>query len=155
MEGHLRICTGKSNNSEDSTFKADQRYRNPLLMATHYAVAIVVAFVCGFFFYQVTNDIPGFQLVFLSLPILMLTAAGQKPTRVVPIYSQPFRILHSQFPRYLCQRTYSFHARTVCCLRSPSVVVFSLAHCGTGRISTMPRQPTSSQRFYLISFLFA
>ncbi|WWC87386.1 uncharacterized protein L201_002275 [Kwoniella dendrophila CBS 6074] len=36
-------------------------YRNPLLMATHYAVAIVVALVCGFFFYHVTNDIPGFQ----------------------------------------------------------------------------------------------
>ena len=36
-------------------------YRNPLLMATHYAVAIVVAFLCGFFFYKVTNDIPGFQ----------------------------------------------------------------------------------------------
>ena len=36
-------------------------YRNPLLMATHYAVAVVVAFLCGFFFYQVTNDIPGFQ----------------------------------------------------------------------------------------------
>ena len=30
-------------------------------MGTHYAVAIVVAFVCGFFFYKVTNDIPGFQ----------------------------------------------------------------------------------------------
>ncbi|KAK4685767.1 ATP-binding cassette, subfamily G (WHITE), member 2, partial [Tremellales sp. Uapishka_1] len=36
-------------------------YRNPLLMATHYAVAIIVAFICGFFFYKVTNDIPGFQ----------------------------------------------------------------------------------------------
>ncbi|KAL7420171.1 FAD-dependent urate hydroxylase [Cryptotrichosporon argae] len=36
-------------------------YRNPLLMATHYAVAIVVALFCGFFFYGVTNDIPGFQ----------------------------------------------------------------------------------------------
>ncbi|ORY24112.1 hypothetical protein BCR39DRAFT_335530 [Naematelia encephala] len=36
-------------------------YRNPLLMATHYAVAIGVALICGFFFYKVTNDIPGFQ----------------------------------------------------------------------------------------------
>jgi hypothetical protein len=35
--------------------------RNPLLMATHYAVAIIVALFCGFFFYHVTNDIPGFQ----------------------------------------------------------------------------------------------
>jgi len=30
-------------------------------MATHYAVAVIVAFACGFFFYKVTNDIPGFQ----------------------------------------------------------------------------------------------
>lgn len=37
------------------------RIRNPLLMATHYAVAIIAALLCGFFFYQVTNDIPGFQ----------------------------------------------------------------------------------------------
>ncbi|WVQ75296.1 hypothetical protein IAR50_004912 [Cryptococcus sp. DSM 104548] len=36
-------------------------YRNPLLMATHYAVALLAALLCGFFFYQVTNDIPGFQ----------------------------------------------------------------------------------------------
>lgn len=35
--------------------------RNPLLMATHYAVAVIAALLCGFFFYQVTNDIPGFQ----------------------------------------------------------------------------------------------
>jgi len=32
-----------------------------MLMAAHYAVAIVIALVCGFFFYQVSNDIPGFQ----------------------------------------------------------------------------------------------
>ncbi|ODO01783.1 hypothetical protein I350_06612 [Cryptococcus amylolentus CBS 6273] len=36
-------------------------YRNPMLMATHYAVAVLAALLCGFFFYQVTNDIPGFQ----------------------------------------------------------------------------------------------
>lgn len=36
-------------------------YRNPMLMFAHYAVAVVMALLCGFFFYQVTNDIPGFQ----------------------------------------------------------------------------------------------
>ncbi|BEI83347.1 hypothetical protein CcaverHIS002_0312150 [Cutaneotrichosporon cavernicola] len=36
-------------------------YRNPMLMFAHYAVAVVVALLCGFFFYHVTNDIPGFQ----------------------------------------------------------------------------------------------
>jgi ABC-type multidrug transport system ATPase subunit len=36
-------------------------HRNPMLMAAHYIVAVVVALLCGFFFYGVTNDIPGFQ----------------------------------------------------------------------------------------------
>ncbi|EJU04900.1 hypothetical protein DACRYDRAFT_114221 [Dacryopinax primogenitus] len=36
-------------------------YRNPWLLTTHYVSAIVIAFACGFFFYQVPNDIPGFQ----------------------------------------------------------------------------------------------
>ncbi len=36
-------------------------YRNPMLMLTHYAIAILLAVFSGFLFYGVTNDIPGFQ----------------------------------------------------------------------------------------------
>ncbi|KAM0788368.1 hypothetical protein ACM66B_001508 [Microbotryomycetes sp. NB124-2] len=36
-------------------------YRNPMLMWSHYAVAIVVAVVCAFLFRNLTSDIPGFQ----------------------------------------------------------------------------------------------
>ncbi|KAI1329767.1 hypothetical protein F5Y16DRAFT_81260 [Xylariaceae sp. FL0255] len=36
-------------------------YRNPLLMLTHYAIAIVLAVLCGWLFYGLTDDIPGFQ----------------------------------------------------------------------------------------------
>lgn len=36
-------------------------YRNPMLMLTHYAIAIVLAVFSGFLFYGVTDDIPGFQ----------------------------------------------------------------------------------------------
>ena len=36
-------------------------YRNPMLMLTHYAIAILVAVMCGFLFYGLTDDIPGFQ----------------------------------------------------------------------------------------------
>ena len=79
-------------------------------MATHYAVAIVVAFACGFFFYQMTNDIPGFQLVSTAYPVLLLMTAVQKSTRIVPLYSQPFRIFNPQLLRYFCQRTHSLHA---------------------------------------------
>lgn len=48
-------------NSLGDGFTDMRRVRNPLLMATHYAVAVIAALLCGFFFYQVTNDIPGFQ----------------------------------------------------------------------------------------------
>ncbi|ORY70277.1 uncharacterized protein BCR38DRAFT_471606 [Pseudomassariella vexata] len=36
-------------------------YRNPLLMLTHYAIAILLAVLSGFLFYGLTDDIPGFQ----------------------------------------------------------------------------------------------
>jgi ATP-binding cassette subfamily G (WHITE) protein 2 len=36
-------------------------YRNPMLMLTHYAIAIVLAVLSGFLFYGLTDDIPGFQ----------------------------------------------------------------------------------------------
>ncbi|EEH04088.1 ATP-binding cassette protein [Histoplasma capsulatum G186AR] len=36
-------------------------YRNPMLMLTHYAIAIVLAVLSGFLFYGLTDDIKGFQ----------------------------------------------------------------------------------------------
>ncbi|KAI1179051.1 hypothetical protein F4777DRAFT_535406 [Nemania sp. FL0916] len=36
-------------------------YRNPLLMLTHYAIAIVLAVLSGYLFYGLTDDIAGFQ----------------------------------------------------------------------------------------------
>ncbi|KAI1432745.1 hypothetical protein GGR50DRAFT_560707 [Xylaria sp. CBS 124048] len=36
-------------------------YRDPLLMLTHYAIAIVLAVLSGYLFYGLTDDIPGFQ----------------------------------------------------------------------------------------------
>ncbi|KAI9357705.1 P-loop containing nucleoside triphosphate hydrolase protein [Pilaira anomala] len=43
----------------DRTFK--NLYRNPMLMFSHYAVAVILALVCGGLFYQVSNTIAGFQ----------------------------------------------------------------------------------------------
>ncbi|KAI8331168.1 ABC transporter [Chlamydoabsidia padenii] len=43
----------------DRTFK--NLYRNPMLMFTHYAIAVVLALICGGLFYQVSNTIAGFQ----------------------------------------------------------------------------------------------
>ncbi|KAF2212378.1 hypothetical protein CERZMDRAFT_106161 [Cercospora zeae-maydis SCOH1-5] len=36
-------------------------YRNPMLMLTHYAIAIVLAVFLGFLFYGLTDDLKGFQ----------------------------------------------------------------------------------------------
>ncbi|KAL1975489.1 hypothetical protein VTN31DRAFT_3881 [Thermomyces dupontii] len=36
-------------------------YRNPMLMLTHYATSIVLAVLCGYLFYGLTDDIKGFQ----------------------------------------------------------------------------------------------
>ena len=36
-------------------------YRNPMLMLAHYAIAILVAVLCGYCFFNLTNDIKGFQ----------------------------------------------------------------------------------------------
>ena len=36
-------------------------YRNPMLMLTHYAIAILLAILIGYLFYGLTDDLPGFQ----------------------------------------------------------------------------------------------
>ncbi|PSK50464.1 ABC transporter G family member [Elsinoe australis] len=36
-------------------------YRNPMLMLTHYAIAILLAVLIGYLFYGLTDDLPGFQ----------------------------------------------------------------------------------------------
>ncbi|CCG81883.1 Putative uncharacterized protein [Taphrina deformans PYCC 5710] len=41
------------------TFK--NLYRNPMLLLTHYAIAIMLALLCGYLFYNISNDLPGFQ----------------------------------------------------------------------------------------------
>lgn len=36
-------------------------YRNPLLMWAHYGISIAVALICGGLYFQVSDDLPGFQ----------------------------------------------------------------------------------------------
>ncbi|KEZ43733.1 putative ATP-dependent permease [Scedosporium apiospermum] len=49
-------------------------YRNPMLMLTHYAIAILLAVLSGYLFYGITDDIAGFQnrLVFASERLLFV-----------------------------------------------------------------------------------
>jgi len=50
-------------------------YRNPFLMLTHYAIAIVLAVFLGWLFYGLTDNIPGFQNR-LGLFIFLLSLFG-------------------------------------------------------------------------------
>ena len=50
-------------------------YRNPMLMLTHYAIAIILAVFLGFLFYGLTDDIAGFQNR-LGLFIFLLSLFG-------------------------------------------------------------------------------
>lgn len=48
----FRILSGR-------TFK--NLYRNPMLMLTHYVIAVILGLFCGVLYFNVTNDISGFQ----------------------------------------------------------------------------------------------
>ncbi|ANB13836.1 putative ATP-dependent permease ADP1 [Sugiyamaella lignohabitans] len=50
--GQFRILSGR-------TFK--NLYRNPMLLLTHYVMAVLLAVFCGVLYFNVTNDISGFQ----------------------------------------------------------------------------------------------
>lgn len=41
------------------TFK--NLYRNPMLLLTHYAIAVLLALLSGYLFFNISNDLPGFQ----------------------------------------------------------------------------------------------
>jgi ABC-type multidrug transport system ATPase subunit/ABC-type multidrug transport system permease subunit len=50
--GQFKILSGR-------TFK--NLYRNPMLLLTHYVMAVLLAVFCGVLYFNVTNDISGFQ----------------------------------------------------------------------------------------------
>ncbi|ODV88931.1 hypothetical protein CANCADRAFT_131233 [Tortispora caseinolytica NRRL Y-17796] len=50
-------------------------YRSPLLLSSHYVMAVILAGVCGSLYYNVTNDISGFQNR-LGLFFFLLTLFG-------------------------------------------------------------------------------
>lgn len=58
--GYLRIgWTAQFVLLSKRTFK--NLYRNPMLLITHYAIAILLALLSGYLFFNITNDLPGFQ----------------------------------------------------------------------------------------------
>ncbi|KAF3924616.1 hypothetical protein AA313_de0202158 [Arthrobotrys entomopaga] len=62
-------------------------YRNPLLMLTHYAIPIVLACLCGFLFYGITDDIAGFQNR-MGLFFFVLAVFGFSALTSLHVFSQ-------------------------------------------------------------------
>ncbi|VVT57870.1 uncharacterized protein SAPINGB_P005913 [Magnusiomyces paraingens] len=60
LKGHSRIgFVGQFKILSVRTFK--NLYRDPMLLLTHYIIATMLAMFCGFLYYNVANDISGFQ----------------------------------------------------------------------------------------------
>jgi ABC-type multidrug transport system ATPase subunit/ABC-type multidrug transport system permease subunit len=62
-------------------------YRNPMLMLTHYAIAILLAVLSGYLFYGLTRDIPGFQNR-LGLFFFLLALFGFSTLTSLTVFSQ-------------------------------------------------------------------
>ncbi|EPS43861.1 hypothetical protein H072_2160 [Dactylellina haptotyla CBS 200.50] len=62
-------------------------YRNPMLMLTHYAIPIVLACLCGFLFYGITDDIAGFQNR-MGLFFFVLAVFGFSALTSLHVFSQ-------------------------------------------------------------------
>jgi hypothetical protein len=69
----------------DRTWK--NLYRNPMLMLTHYAIAILLAVLSGFLFYGLTDDIPGFQNR-LGLFFFLLALFGFSTLTSLTVFAQ-------------------------------------------------------------------
>jgi ABC-type multidrug transport system ATPase subunit/ABC-type multidrug transport system permease subunit len=61
-------------------------YRNPMLMLTHYAIAIILAVLSGYLFYGLTDDIPGFQNR-LGLSFFILALFGFSTLTSLTVFS--------------------------------------------------------------------
>ena len=69
-------------------------YRNPMLMLTHYAIAIVLAVFLGSLFYGLTDDIKGFQNR-LGLFLFVLSLFGFSSLTILTVFA-PERLLFTR-----------------------------------------------------------
>ncbi|KAF2109159.1 hypothetical protein BDV96DRAFT_652017 [Lophiotrema nucula] len=69
-------------------------YRNPMLMLTHYAIAIVLAVFLGFLYYGLTDDIKGFQNR-LGIFIFVLALFGFSSLTILTVFA-PERLLFTR-----------------------------------------------------------
>lgn len=131
-------------------------YRNPMLMLTHYAIAIVLAVFLGFLFYGLTDDIKGFQNR-LGLFIFVLALFGFGSLTILTVFA-PERLL---FVRERAKGYYHplgyFAAKVlfdIVPLRLlPPVILGAIVYPMTGLVPTFPHFFTFI--FFLVLFNLA
>jgi ABC-type multidrug transport system ATPase subunit len=125
-------------------------YRNPMLMLTHYAIAIVLAVFLGFLFFNLTDDIKGFQNR-LGLFFFLLALFGFSTLTTLAVFANE-RLL---FMRERAKGYYSpvsyFAAKVIFDIVPlrliPPLIMGAIVYPMTGLIATWP------QFLYFILFL--
>lgn len=133
------------------TFK--NLYRNPMLMLTHYAIAILLAVLSGFLFYGLTDDIAGFQnrlgLFFFVLALFgfstlssLTVFAAERPVFV----KERANGYYSPITYYLAKILFDMVPLRII----PPIIMGSILYPMTGLIPDMPH----FLKFVLILVLF-
>ncbi len=128
-------------------------YRNPMLMLTHYAIAILLAVLSGFLFYGLTDDIPGFQNR-LGLFFFLLALFGFSTLTSLTVFAQErLLFVRERANGYYAPITY-FLAKVVFDIIPlriiPPIIMGSIIYPMTGLVPDMEH----FLRFLLILILF-
>ncbi|KAL9042645.1 MAG: hypothetical protein Q9214_003718 [Letrouitia sp. 1 TL-2023] len=128
-------------------------YRNPMLMLTHYAIAILLAVLSGFLFYGLTDDIKGFQNR-LGLFFFVLALFGFSTLTSLTVFSSERLIfVRERANGYYSPITY-FAAKVafdIVPLRLvPPVILGAIVYPMTGLVAAWPE----FSKFLLILVLF-
>ncbi|KAI6246777.1 ABC transporter [Erysiphe necator] len=128
-------------------------YRNPMLMLTHYAIAIILAVLSGYLFYGLTDDIPGFQNR-LGLFFFILALFGFSTLSTLTVFSTERTIfIRERANGYYSPITY-FAAKVIFDIIPlriiPPIIMGSIVYPMTGLVA----EASFFFRFLLVIVLF-
>ena len=128
-------------------------YRNPMLMLTHYAIAILLAVLSGYLFYGLTDDIPGFQNR-LGLFFFMLALFGFSTLSSLTVFgTERLLFVRERANGYYAPITY-FIAKIIFDIVPlriiPPIIMGSIVYPMTGLVADAPH----FFKFILILVLF-
>ncbi|MCJ1286021.1 hypothetical protein MMC26_005363 [Xylographa opegraphella] len=128
-------------------------YRNPLLMLAHYAIAILVAVLCGFLFYGLSSDIKGFQNRLGLLFFILALFGFSTLTSLTTFTSERLLFLRERANGYYAPVTY-FTAKVVFDIVPlrliPPIILGVIVYPMTGLVPSWPE----FLKFMLIIILF-